>query len=145
MSYWDTAGLAKLYLPEPDSHDFVQKAAIDAIIVVSRIALYELRRVAFRKENDGLIRANSAEGVLSQLEQDINAGQIRVIEIGAQVEAEFKAILVACYRRMPPVTVRTLDALHLATDRVDSQLEVVTTDRVLRNAAALLGLNLYPK
>jgi len=33
MSYWDTSALSKLYLAEPDSVDFVQKAASDPVIV----------------------------------------------------------------------------------------------------------------
>jgi len=55
MSYWDTSTLSKLYLPEPDSADFVQQAANNPVIVTTRLALYEMRRVAFRKESDGLI------------------------------------------------------------------------------------------
>jgi predicted nucleic acid-binding protein len=145
MSYWDTSGLAKIYLPEPDSRDFVQKAATDTAIVVCRLAMHEMRRLAFRKESDGLILAGTAEIVLNQLEQDIAAGQIRVVEIGPQVEVEFKSILVACYRRLPPVPVRTFDALHLATARAEGQAELVTTDKQMRSAATLLGLSLFPK
>ena len=31
MSYWDTSALGKLYVPEPDSPDFVQKAANEPV------------------------------------------------------------------------------------------------------------------
>jgi len=55
MSYWDTSALGKLYLPEPDSADFAQKAALDPAIATTRLALYEMRRVAFRKESEGFI------------------------------------------------------------------------------------------
>ncbi|NOS70497.1 MAG: hypothetical protein HOP33_11260 [Verrucomicrobia bacterium] len=40
MSYWDTSTLSKLYLPEPDSTDFVQKAANNAVIITTKLALY---------------------------------------------------------------------------------------------------------
>jgi hypothetical protein len=60
----------------------VQKAATEAIIVISRLALYEFRRVAFRKESDGTIQANTAESVLTQFEQDIAARQIRARKYG---------------------------------------------------------------
>jgi len=36
MSYWDTSTLGKLYLPEPDSADFAQKAAADPARETSR-------------------------------------------------------------------------------------------------------------
>jgi hypothetical protein len=59
MSYWDTSTLSKLYIPEPDSSDFEKKAANEPTIFTARIALYEMRRVAFRKEIEGFIRRHS--------------------------------------------------------------------------------------
>src|SRR5436305_9725625 len=144
MSYWDTSTLAKLYLPEPDSTDFVQKAAIDSVIVTTRLALYEMRRVAFRKESDGSIQAGTAESVLTQVDQDIAAGQIRLVEIDTRVEAEFNIIMATCYRHAPPVPVRTFDGLHLASARADTQTELVVTDKRMRDAAILLGFSLFP-
>ncbi len=92
MSYWDTSTLAKLYLPEADSPVFCQKAAQQPLIVTAKLSLHEMRRVAFRKESDGLIPANTAEAVVSQLDQDIAAGEIHVREMDAQSEAEFNGI-----------------------------------------------------
>ena len=144
MSYWDTSTLGKLYLPEPDSADFPQKAAVDPAIATTRLALYEMRRVAFRKESEGFIQAGTAESVLAQVNQDIAAGQIRIVEMDARVEAEFNGIMATCYRYSPPLPIRTLDALHLASARADNQRELVATDRRMRDAAKLLGLSLFP-
>ena len=144
MSYWDTSTLAKLYLPEADSPDFELKAGTEPTIVTVYLALNEMRRVAFRKESDGLIPTNTAESVLSQLEQDISAGEIRIVEHGAAVEAEFNVILAACFRRVPVIPVRTFDALHLAAARVAGETELVATDKRMRDAAKLLGFSLFP-
>jgi uncharacterized protein len=144
MSYWDTSALSKLYLPEADSAGFVQKAANNPVIVTTRLAIYEMRRVAFRKEIGGFIQAGTAESVLTQLNQDIAAGQIRVVEMDARVEADFNVIMATCYRHAPPVPIRTLDALHLASSRADGQTELVATDKRLRDAAKLLGFSLFP-
>jgi predicted nucleic acid-binding protein len=144
MSYWDTSALGKLYFPEPDSSDFVQKAAVDPAIATTRLALYEMRRVAFRKESEGFIQAGTAESVLAQVNQDVAAGQIRTVEMDARVEAEFNAIMATCYRHTPPLPVRTLDALHLASARTDHQTELVATDKRVRGAARLLGLSVFP-
>jgi len=144
MSYWDTSTLGKLYLPEPDSADFAQKAAVDPAIATTRLALYEIRRVAFRKESEGFIQAGTAESVLAEVNQDIAAGHIRIVEMDARVEAEFNGIMAACYRHTPPLPIRTLDALHLASARADNQIELVATDKRLRDAAKLLGLSLFP-
>jgi len=144
MSYWDTSTLGKLYLPEPDSADFAQKAAVDPAIATTRFALYEMRRVAFRKESEGFIQAGTAESVLAQVNQDIAAGQIRIVEMDARVEAEFNGIMATCYRHTPPLPIRTLDALHLASARADRQFELVATDKRMRDAAKLLGFSLFP-
>ena len=37
-----------------------------------------------------------------------------------------------CYRHAPPVPIRTLDAVHLATARVAGETELVATDRRMR-------------
>src|ERR1035438_143741 len=109
MSYWDTSTLAKLYLPEPDSADFAQKAAGDTAIATTKLSLYEMQRVAFRKESEGFIQAGTAESVLAQVTQDIAAGQIRIVEVDARVETEFNGIMAACYRHTPALPIRTLD------------------------------------
>jgi predicted nucleic acid-binding protein len=123
---------------------FVQKAAIAPAIATTRLTLYELRRVAFRKESEGFIQAGTAESVLAQVNQDIAAGQIRIIEMDARVEAEFNSIMATCYRLTPPLPIRMLDALHLASARADNQAELVATDKRMRDGAKLLGLSLFP-
>jgi predicted nucleic acid-binding protein len=144
VGYRDTSALGKLYLPEPDSADFAEKAAVDPAIATTRLALYEMRCVAFRKESEGLIQASTAESVLTQVIQDIAAGQIRIVEIDARVEAEFNGLMATCYRHTPPLPIRTLDALPLASARTDNQIELVATDKRMRDAAKLLGLSLFP-
>ena len=100
--------------------------------------------MAFRKESDGLIPRTTAEVVLSQVDRDIAAGQIRVVGMDAQTEAEFNAIMARCYRHTPPIPIRTFDAIHLATARVAGEAELVTTDKRMRDAAQRLGFTLFP-
>ncbi|HKQ36553.1 MAG TPA: type II toxin-antitoxin system VapC family toxin [Verrucomicrobiae bacterium] len=144
MSYWDTSALGKLYVPEPDSVNFEQKAAGTAAIVTTRFALYEMSRIAFRKEVEGSIPVRSAESIASHLQQDLAAGQIRIIDIDSRIEAEFNTVMAACYRNARPLLVRTFDAIHLASARVSAETEVVATDSRLREAAKLLGLSVFP-
>ena len=144
MSYWDTSALGKLYVPEADSPNFEQKAAGEAVIVTTRLALYEMCRVAFRKEVEGSIPPKAAESILSQLQQDLAAGELRIIDIDSRIEAEFNAIMTTCYRNAPPLLIRTFDAIHLASARVSGETEMVTTDIRLRDGAKLLGLAVFP-
>ena len=56
MSYWDTSTLAKLYVREPDSPSFEQKAAIQHLIVTSKLSLYETGAWPFARKVKGSSR-----------------------------------------------------------------------------------------
>lgn len=144
MSYWDTSALAKLYLPEPDTTTFVAHATLPQPLVTSRLALYEMRRVALRKESDGSIQPGAAQHVLGRVEQDAARGHLRVIELDARVAVEFDGLMKHAYGQQPALALRTLDGIHLASCPVDQQGELVATDVRLRQAAVLLGLKLFP-
>jgi predicted nucleic acid-binding protein len=67
-----------------------------------------------------------------------------LVELGADVEREYGQVLNLCYQRDPPIPVRTLDALHLASVRAATLTELVATDKRMRDAAKFLGFSLFP-
>ena len=69
---------------------------------------------------------------------------MRLIELNAAVEQEYGQVLNLCCQQTPPLPLRTLDALHLASARVSGETEIVATDKRLRDAAKLLGFSLFP-
>ena len=69
---------------------------------------------------------------------------MRLIPLDERVTAEFERVVEKCLGRMPPLFIRTLDAMHLATAIIAGETELVTTDKRLREAASLLGLTLFP-
>jgi predicted nucleic acid-binding protein len=145
MSYWDTSTLVKLYAQELDSAAFDNYAlGIPAKAVTSRIALYEARATFQRKEAEGLLQAGCAHKLYSQLMQDVAAGELSLVELGADVEREYGQVLDQCYQQTPRIPLRTLDALHLASARVAGETEIVATDNRMRDAAKLLGFSLFP-
>jgi predicted nucleic acid-binding protein len=80
----------------------------------------------------------------SQVLIEIGAGLLHVIEFGTDVEHEYGDVLRLCYQRTPPLLLRTLDAIHLASARVANEGEIVAMDSRLRDAAKLLGFTLFP-
>lgn len=42
---------------------------------------------------------------------------------------DFNALMATCYRRTPPLPIRTFDTLHLASARVSGETEIVATDK----------------
>jgi hypothetical protein len=137
--------LVKLDSREADSAAF-EHFVLTALPVVttSRIALYEARATFQRKEAEGIIFAGTAQKLYTEMLQDIGAGEVRLVELSAETEHEYGQVLSLCYQHNPPILVRTLDALHLASARVATQTVVVATDKRMRDAAKLLGFSLFP-
>lgn len=145
MSYWDTSTLVKLYAQEADSPAFEAHAASQINpLITSRIALYEARATFRRKEAEGILTTGTTQTTYDELLQDIAANDVRLIELDAAVELEYGQVLNLCYQQTPPLPLRTLDALHLASARVSGETEIVATDKRLRDAARLLGFALFP-
>ena len=79
-----------------------------------------------------------------QLLQDVAAGEIHLLELGADVEREYGQVLELCYEWQSPIALRTMDAIHLASARVAGETEIVATDKRLRDAAKALGFSTFP-
>jgi predicted nucleic acid-binding protein len=145
VSYWDTSALAKLYVSETDSTSFRSHAAQAGVApVTAEVTPLEMRRVAFRKELAGGLQPGTAETTVAKVDADAAAGSIEIVEQNQAVVRELDRVMAACYRRNPPLPVRTLDALHLASARVAGENEIVATDTRLRAAALVLGFTLFP-
>jgi uncharacterized protein len=142
MAYWDTSALVKLYAKASDSAAFEAQAVNPAI--TSRIALYEAHATFIRKEAEALLQPGSAEKLHSELLQDVVEGEWRLVELGTEVEQEYGQVLALCYQQSPIITLRALDALHLASARVAGETNLVATDKRMRAAAKRLGFSLFP-
>lgn len=143
MQYWDTSTLLKLFAPEPDSALFAAHLSPLAICI-SQVGQAEMLRAIARKETEGAIPARSAETAFGKFLADVSAGRIVVLSFDSHVELHFRTLVLQLHRRQPPVVVRTLDAIHLATAQLLPADEVVTLDGHMRAGAAALGLRVFP-
>ena len=145
MSYWDTSGLVKLYAPEPDSAQFelhaLNSAAKPTVAAVTRLEMWVALR---RKEADGFMSSGHARLHLARFDEDVKRGEVRVVDFDDAVSEEFEKLTEECFSQAPPLLVRTLDMLHLATARIATAGEFVTTDKRLREAATVMGFTLFP-
>ena len=142
MRYWDTSALLKLFVPEPDSPLFA--AHVVSAICISQVGQAEMLRAIARKETEGAIPAMSAETAFGRFLADISSGRIVVLPFDARTETEFRTLVLQLHRRKPPIVVRTLDAIHLATAQLLPADEVVTLDSHMRAGATALGLKIFP-
>ena len=97
-----------------------------------------------RKEAEFSLAAGEAKQLLAVFDKNVADGLVRPIPLNERVTAEFEHVVEKCLGGMPPLFIRTLDAMHLATAIVAGETELVTTDKRLREAASLLALTLFP-
>ena len=145
MSYWDTSCLVKLYAPEADSALFHTHAAgLASSPVTGDFARLELFTTLRRKEAEGQLAAGDTQTLLVKFDEHVDRSVVRLQRLDAAVKIEFERVVEKCLSQTPPLFIRTLDALHLAAAITAGEMDFVATDKRLREAAALLGLVLFP-
>ena len=119
--YLDSSALVKLVVEEPESED-LRTFVGDRVVVSSMVARTEVIRAVARTEPE---RVGAAERVLAETSLIIIDGPLA--SAAAWVE---------------PASIRSLDAIHLATaQRLEVGLEaLVTYDRRMVDAAQMAGL-----
>ena len=121
-AYLDTSALGRILLGEPDAPAILRELGAFRLRLASRLTRVELRRLALR------------EGVLAAADQ-LLAG-VALIPLDDD--------LLAAAETVPPPTVATLDAIHLATAlrlaRVDRLDALFTYDARLAEGARQHGL-----
>lgn len=139
MIYWDTSTVIKLYVPEPDSEAWQNRAVHERRDIVSSSLLEaEFAFAVGRKEQLGDLRTGGARKLCHRLQSDISYGRIKVFPLSFDIVSAATAIALEGYPRQ---SVRTLDGLHLATAIRLHCREFVTTDRRLASAARALGFH----
>jgi predicted nucleic acid-binding protein len=144
MPYWDTSCLVKLYAREADSAQFIALVRGGVAVTTSQIGRLELWAAVRRKESTGQVVAGGAQHALRSFDADIATGQITVLALDSAVTAEFEAVIDRCHGLSPPLALRTLDAIHLATSIVSGESQLVATDQRLRQAAIAVGFTVLP-
>jgi predicted nucleic acid-binding protein len=138
--YVDSAILIKLVVREPDSLFYVRLLEGSLDLRSSDLAVTECRSVLERKRREGELDAATCEGAWRRLGACWQRGGGLVLHpVTRRVLDEAGAIIAECIASVP---LRTLDAIHLATCRLHGAAPLVANDRVMRQAARLLGLPL---
>ena len=136
-AYLDTSALAKWYLNEPRSEEFVEYLAAVEEPIVSSLAITEMRSLLAWRRRAGALDSPLETRIFAQLQDDVAQGHLilRPVE-DRHVQAAARMI-----DRLPAHPLRTLDALHLALASELRVHELATADRVMAGAAAELGLH----
>jgi predicted nucleic acid-binding protein len=137
MIYFDSAYIARCYLPEPGHAEVAALAASSPQIACAEIARIEVASVFHRKLREGAISPKSHRELCLQFDDDIAAG----VWIFLPVTASLLTRAQSTYQRLPAtVFLRSADCLHLCAASEAGFKEIYSNDRHLLAAAAHFGL-----
>ncbi|TVR58061.1 MAG: PIN domain-containing protein [Candidatus Competibacteraceae bacterium] len=134
-AYLDTSALAKWYLNEPGSEDFVLYIQDLDVAVISSLTQTEMRSLLARRRRMGELNHELESVVYASFLDDITQGSLQLYSVE---DARF-AEAVNLIARYPEHPLRTLDALHLAVARHWEVESLATADAVMAGAAASMG------
>ena len=138
MTYYDTAYLAKCYLPEPGHLVVREHAETAGAIACSDLGRAELAAVFHRHHREGRLDRQAFDTVFEQFEADLEAGIWHWVPFDAPIQ---NAVVEAFRALLPSVFLRSADAIHLVSARRLGCLEVFTSDRQMLRACEAFGLN----
>ena len=138
--YLDSCILVKLLAVEPDSEFFVRSLE-GKPVVTSELAETEIFSALQARERAGKISAKDRKLAWREFESRVDAGEIKLEPMNSVVLRKARYLLEQCH---PKVALRTLDAIHLATADLCQDFPLVTTDARMRDAATMMGLEVFP-
>jgi predicted nucleic acid-binding protein len=136
--YIDTSVVVKLYTEEPDSES-CETTVVGKTLVSSRLLYCEFYSALLGKVARGMISAEVRAEVWQEFEKDIAAHKIRFLSLNDMLVQDAADLLSELH---PHVSLRTLDALHLATYLSIETGPLFTKDLRMLQAAVHLGLPL---
>lgn len=139
--YLDSAIITKLLVREPDSAWFNENVA-EHELWSSELSLVEVRSALLIKERTKQISANQRKSAFVRFESMIDEKFFRLHPLNLHVVERASSLLVGCH---PEVSLRSLDALHVATALMHPHGALCATDERMRAAARRVGLSCFPE
>jgi predicted nucleic acid-binding protein len=134
--YVDTSALAKWYVNEAGSEELEEFLRETCPVNISLLTVVEMRSLMSRRCREGHVDAETQARVLATFDGDVAAGHLVLVPHSAESFLLAESFIGA----HPALPLRTLDALHLGAMRSAGLETLATADRVMADAAGLLGL-----
>jgi len=134
--YLDSSAFVKLYVPEAESE------RVDALLrgrrglMLSDLTVTEALSAVARRMREGGLSTNIAVDIREAMLADAASDAFERLDLFSSVHREAERLLF----NSATVPLRTLDALHIALALSGSATHVLTFDRHMQAAAAIVGL-----
>lgn len=146
MDYWDTSALFKLYAQEADSEwfsDYLSRS--DSIVHSSAITAVEIVSASYRQLRAKNLNPSVSSKIAEKLKKDRDARLLIQIPCSDDVVSQAQQVIERAAHHHPPIMIRSMDAIHVASALISGAKTMVATDDRLRVVAALNGLRLIPE
>ncbi|MDP9190222.1 MAG: type II toxin-antitoxin system VapC family toxin [Acidobacteriota bacterium] len=134
--YVDSSALAKLYVPEVESELLDRFLHGRRDLMISELSVTEVISAIARRRREGALDVKQAKEIRDALRSDASSGSFRRLDLSPAIHREAERILLST----ESVSLRTLDALHIALALSGEASRVVTFDGRMAQAAGLCGL-----
>ena len=131
-------------MKEADFDKYLALAKTAIPVRTSPLGQFEVTLVIRRHELDGKLNAQSANELADELWVDLVDGVVELIASDFDLHAEIQHVLQTCFQCPQPISIRTLDVLHLAAALSVSETEFVSNDIRQRAAAEAMGMTVLP-
>lgn len=139
--YLDTSIIVKLLVTEPDSEFFIRSLEGQRL-TTSELAQTEIFSALLARERAGKIEPADRKLAWKEFQARVANEEIKIEPLNSVVLRKATHCLEYCH---PPVPLRTLDAIHLATADLCQDFPLVTTDVRLANAARAMHIPVFPE
>lgn len=138
-AYIDTSALAKCYVREPKSLQVLDWVEQQGKPTLAALTLVEFRCLLARRRRTGQIDGQLEQRALAEFDSHVRGGawKLQPIALGDYATARDLIDIV------PTVSLRALDALHLAAARASGAAAFATADKIQADAAAALGFTVH--
>lgn len=134
-AYLDTSALAKWYLNESNSSQFVDwLQGLDSALV-SNLTRIEMRSLLARRRRSGDFNAETESVLFAAFIEDLDRGWLQLLPVDDECFSEATNLI----SRYPQHPLRTLDALHLAIVARAGIATLATADTVMAETAESMG------
>lgn len=134
--YFDTSALAKWYINERDSENVEAFLRDHGPVTISILTSVEMRSLLTRRRKNQDFNPEMEMRIWATFNEDIQ--RTHLIQLAVSEDIFYTATNIIAM--LPEISLRTLDALHLAVCQSHDMNRIATADKIMANAASMLGM-----
>ncbi len=134
--YVDTSALLKLYVTEPFSDEAQSYLSSIDRPAISSLTTLEWHCAMARRQRSGAFSENYLALARQEFMRHVSEGYFRLQPVSDTLLTQALGLLEA----VKPISLRTLDAMHLAAARAAEAQSIATADKIMSQAAERLGM-----